>query len=93
MSKIEVVENFKKKFKKQIFHKLIRCILTRQVHLGERNHTNDLTNISFYTAMQGFHGTKIAKIEDAYTEARDKREKRLKERIAVLEKQAKALNA
>ena len=88
----ELVKRFKKNFKKEKFHKLIRFILTKQVHFGEANHTNDLTNISFYTAMQGFHGTGIAKIEKAYAETRSKREKRLEERIAGLQKQVKALS-
>ena len=92
MTDVEIVENFKKKFKKEIFHKLIRYILTKQVHFGESNHVNNLTNISFYNAMQGYHNTKIAKIEEEYAEKRNQREERLKERIAVLEKQIQDLN-
>ncbi len=92
MTKVEMVENFKKKFKKEIFHKLIRYMLTKQVHFGESNHLNNLTNISFYNAMQGYYKSKIASIEKEYTEKREKREARLKERIAVLEKKVKELN-
>ena len=92
MTDEEIVENFKKKFKKEIFHKLIRYILTKQVHFGESNHVNNLTNISFYNAMQGYCKSKIAGIEKEYTEKRSKREARLKERITVLEKQIKELN-
>ena len=92
MTKVEMVENFKKKFKKEIFHKLIRYMLTKQVHFGESNHVNNLTNISFYNAMQGYYKTKIAGIEKEYTEKRDKREARLRERITVLEKQVQELN-
>ncbi|MAS21207.1 MAG: partitioning protein [Leeuwenhoekiella sp.] len=92
MTKVEMVENFKKKFKKEIFHKLIRFMLTKQVHFGESNHVNNLTNISFYNAMQGYYKSKIASIEKEYTEKREKREARLKERIAVLEKKVKELN-
>lgn len=92
MTKIEIVQNFKKKFKKEIFHKLIRYILTNQVHFGESNHVNNLTNISFYNAMQGYYKSKIAGIEKEYAEKRSKREKRLKERITVLEKKIKELN-
>tara|TARA_R110001583_G_scaffold175450_1_gene330017 strand:+ start:126 stop:1916 length:1791 start_codon:yes stop_codon:yes gene_type:complete len=91
MTRIEIVESFKKNFKKEIFHKLIRYILTKQVHFGESNHTNSLTNISFYNAMQGYYKTKIADIEKEYTENRDKREKRLKERIENLEKEIQEL--
>jgi len=87
MTRIEMVENFKKKFKKEIFHKLIRYMLTKQVHFGESNHTNNLTNISFYKAMQGYFKTKIADIEKEYSEKKDTREERLKERIAILEKE------
>ena len=93
MTRIEMVENFKKKFKKEIFHKLIRYMLTKQVHFGESNHTNNLTNISFYKAMQGYYKTKIANIEKEYVEKRDKREERLKERIAILEKEIQELTA
>ncbi len=92
MTRIEIVENFKKKFKKEIFHKLIRYILTKQVHFGESNHVNNLTNISFYNAMQGYYKSKIAGIEKQYAEKRSKREERLKERITVLEKQIQELN-
>ncbi|WP_347373956.1 ParB/RepB/Spo0J family partition protein [Aequorivita sp. Q41] len=92
MTHVEIVENFKKKFKKEIFHKLIRYIITKQVHFGESNHVNNLANISFYNAMQGYYKTKIADIEKQYSEKRDKRETRLKERIAVLEKQIQELN-
>ncbi|WAC01572.1 partitioning protein [Lacinutrix neustonica] len=91
MTKIEIVENFKKKFKKEIFHKLIRYMLTKQVHFGESNHVNNLTNISFYNAMQGYYKTKIAGIEKEYAEKRSKREERLKERITVLEEQVQEL--
>tara|TARA_R110002074_G_scaffold121331_2_gene255700 strand:- start:106 stop:1902 length:1797 start_codon:yes stop_codon:yes gene_type:complete len=92
MTKVEMVENFKKKFKKEIFHKLIRYMLTKQVHFGESNHVNNLTNISFYNAMQGYYKSKIAGIEKEYAKKRDKREARLKERITVLEKQIQELN-
>lgn len=92
MTDIEVVEHFKKNFKKEIFHKLIRYILTSQVHFGESNHVNNLTNISFYNAMQGYYKSKIADIEKNYAEKRNKREARLKERIAVLEKKIQELN-
>lgn len=92
MTKVEMVENFKKKFKKEIFHKLIRYMLTKQVHFGESNHVNNLTNISFYSAMQGYYKSKIASIEKEYADKRDKREARLKERITVLEKKIQELN-
>ena len=92
MTKVEMVENFKKKFKKEIFHKLIRYMLTKQVHFGESNHLNNLTNISFYNAMQGYYKSKIAGIEKEYADKRDKREARLKERITVLEKKIQELN-
>ncbi|MCT8339062.1 ParB/RepB/Spo0J family partition protein [Altibacter lentus] len=92
MTKIEMVENFKKKFKKEVFHKLIRYMITKQVHFGESNHVNNLTNISFYNAMQGYYKSKIADIEKEYAQKQDKREARLKERITVLEKQIQELN-
>ncbi len=91
MTKVEIVQHFKKNFKKEIFHKLIRYMLTKQVHFGESNHVNNLTNISFYTAMQGYYKSKIAGIEKEYAAKRNKREERLKERIKVLEKQVQEL--
>lgn len=91
MTKVEMVQHFKKNFKKEIFHKLIRYILAKQVHFGESNHVNNLTNISFYNAMQGYYKTKITNIEKDYAEKRNKREERLKERITVLEKQIQEL--
>lgn len=92
MTKVEMVENFKKKFKKEIFHKLIRYMLTKQVHFGESNHVNNLTNISFYNAMQGYYKSKIVSIEKEYADKRNKLEARLKERLTVLEKQIEELN-
>ena len=92
MTKVEMVENFKKKFKKETFHKLIRYMLTKQVHFGESNHVNNLTNISFYNAIQGYYKSKIAGIEKEYAKKRNKREARLKERITVLEKKIQELN-
>ena len=92
MTPVETVAYFKKNFKKEVFHKLIRYILTKQIHFGESNHVNNLTNISFYNAMQGYYKSKIADIEEAYTEKRNKREARLKERIALLEKKVQELS-
>ena len=92
MNDVETVENFKKNFKKETFYKLIRYILTKQVHFGESNHVNNLTNISFYNAMQGYYKTKIANIEKQYAEDRNKREVRMKERIGKLEKKIQELN-
>ena len=89
---VETVENFKKNFKKETFYKLIRYILTKQVHFGESNHVNNLTNISFYNAMQGYYKTKIATIEKEYAEERNKREARLKERLEKLEKKIQELS-
>lgn len=93
MTKVEIVQNFKKKFKKEIFHKLIRYMLTKQVHFGESNHTNNLTNMSFYNAILGYHKTKITDIEKEYIERRAIREERLKARIEILEKEIKELKA
>ncbi|WP_246849113.1 hypothetical protein [Aquimarina sp. U1-2] len=92
MTDVEVVKHFKKNFKKEIFHKLIRYMLIKQVHFGESNHVNNLTNTSFYNAMQGYYKSKIDGIQKEYSEKRDKREARLKERIAVLEMKIQELN-
>lgn len=59
LSNEELVAQFKESFKKETFYKLLRFLLTRQVHLGESNHTNNLTNRSFYVAMQSFYKDKI----------------------------------
>ncbi|BAO55219.1 ParB/RepB/Spo0J family partition protein [Nonlabens marinus] len=92
MTRVETVAHFKKNFKKEIFHKLIRYILTKQVHFGESNHINNLTNISFFNAIQGYYKSKIDSIAKEYLVERDKREARLKERITVLEKKIQELN-
>ncbi|MCI5057847.1 MAG: ParB/RepB/Spo0J family partition protein [Flavobacteriales bacterium] len=91
MTRVETVAHFKKNFKKETFHKLIRYILAKQVHFGESNHVNNLTNISFYNAMQAYYKSKIADIEKSYAEKRNKREARLKERISVLEEKIQEL--
>ncbi|WP_418499496.1 ParB/RepB/Spo0J family partition protein [Flagellimonas sp.] len=91
LSREEIVAQFKQNFKKETLYKLLRFLLTRQVHLGESNHTNDLTNQSFYMAMQSFYRDKIAIVEDTYAGKRQKREARIKERILVLEQQAEVL--
>ncbi|WP_067028954.1 ParB/RepB/Spo0J family partition protein [Allomuricauda sp. CP2A] len=91
LSNEEVVARLKANFKKETFHKLLRFLLTRQVHLGESNHANNLTNRSFYVAMQTFYRDKISAIEETFAEKCQKREARIKERVASLEQQAKAL--
>jgi ParB family chromosome partitioning protein len=91
LSREEIVASFRKNFKEGTLNRLIRFLLTRQVHCGESNHTNDSTNMSFYTAMQEYLKADIDTIEAAYSEARDKREKRLKERIEALQKQVGAM--
>lgn len=87
----EIVARFKKDFKEEILNKLIRFLLTRQVHFGESNHVNNLTNSSFYTAMQEYHKPNIVTIEAEYSKSRNKREIRLKERVEALQKQVKDL--
>ncbi|MFD2101335.1 ParB/RepB/Spo0J family partition protein [Flagellimonas iocasae] len=91
LSSEELVTRFKQDFKKETFYRLLRFLLTRQVHLGESNHTNDLTNQSFYGAMQTFYKDKISGIELTYAESRHKREARIKERVVVLEQKAKTI--
>ena len=91
LSKEELVVRFKQNFKKETLYKLLRFLMTRQMHLGESNHTNDLTNQTFYVAMQSFYKNKISAIEETYAESRQKREARIKERIIVLERRAKAI--
>src|SRR5690606_20902471 len=84
MSREEIVAHFRKDFKEATLNRLIRFLLTRQVHFGESNHTNDWTNISFYSAMKEYHKKDIETIEVRYDKDRKKREKRLKERIKEL---------
>lgn len=91
LSREELVARFQQNFKKGMLYKLLRFLLTRQVHLGESNHTNDLTNQSFYVAMDSFYKDKILAIEETYAESRQKREARIKERVAALEQQAKTI--
>ncbi|NDV17574.1 ParB/RepB/Spo0J family partition protein [Muricauda sp. TY007] len=86
----DIVAQFRKTFKKETLNKLVRFLLTQQVHLGENNHVNNLTNCSFYIAMQTYHKDDIVQIEKSYDMARKKREKRLKERVKALEQQVEA---
>nr|WP_293167288.1 partitioning protein [Allomuricauda sp.] len=89
LSREELLSQLKQNFKKETLFKLLRFLLTQQVHLGESNHTNNMTNQSFYVAMQSFYGKKISDIEETFAEKRQKREERIKERVVVLEQQAK----
>ncbi|NDV15724.1 ParB/RepB/Spo0J family partition protein [Muricauda sp. TY007] len=91
MSREEIVAHFRKDFKEATLNRLIRFLLTRQVHFGESNHTNDWTNISFYSAMKEYHKADIEAIETRFDKDRKKREKRMKERIKELQQQVKAL--
>src|SRR5690606_6014662 len=81
----EIMTHFRKNFREQIFNKLIRLLLTRQVHFGESSHTNDLTNMTFYNAMLQYYKEDIDAIENGYSEIRAKREKRIKERVVELQ--------
>ena len=87
----EIVARFRKEFKEETLNRLIRFLLTRQVHFGESNHMNNLTNSSFYTAIQEYHKSNIDTIEAGYAKTRSKREKRLKERVEALQQQDKAM--
>lgn len=91
LSEEEIVGHFRKNFKEEIFNKVIRFMLTSQVHFGESNHTNDRTNMAFYTAMQQYHKVDIDTVETDYAEKRDKREKRIRERVSELQKQIKVI--
>ncbi|WP_268225138.1 ParB/RepB/Spo0J family partition protein [Sinomicrobium oceani] len=90
-SREEIVADFRKNFKEATLNRLIRLLLTKQVHFGESNHTNNWTNISFYSAMKEYHKKDIETIEVRYDKDRKKREKRLKERIKELQQQVKTL--
>lgn len=81
----KTVQLFKKNFKKETFHKLIRILLVKNVHFGERNHNNDLTNNAVHTALRNYCKKEMDTIEAAYSEARSVREEKLKARIAALE--------
>src|SRR5690606_1466687 len=59
LSEEEIVDLFRKNFNVEIFNRIIRFLLTRQVHLGESNHSNDRTNMAFYTAIQEYYKTEI----------------------------------
>ena len=93
LSREEMVANFRKDFKEEILNRLVRFLLTQQVHFGESNHVNDLTNCSFYTAMLEYHRESISEIEKSYAKTRSKREERIKERIEALQEQVRALEA
>lgn len=84
-SKEGTVELFKKNFKKETFNKLIRILLVKNVHFGEQNHNNDLTNSSVYIALRDYCKKEMESIESTYAEIRGIREEKLKVRIAELE--------
>ena len=93
LSEVEQVEHFKKNFKKETLNQLIRILLIQQVHFGESNHINNLTNASFYKAISPYHKDNILMIEDKYEKEHDMRQARLKERIKSLKKKQKTLSA
>ena len=88
-----VVEEFRKNFKKEVFHKLIRFVMAREVHFGELNHMNNNVNSSVYTAIRPFLTKEFETIESDFEQKRIKREKRLNERIAALEKENEMLKS
>ncbi|MGB3150944.1 MAG: partitioning protein, partial [Maribacter sp.] len=81
----KTVQLFKKNFKKETFYKLIRTLLVKNVHFGERNHNNDLTNKAVYTALGNYYKKEMDAIEAKYSEARSVREEKLKAKIVMLE--------
>lgn len=81
------VEHFKKNFNKETFNKLIRILLVQNVHFTERNHHNDITNNSMYTALRTYCKKEMESIEDTYAKTRKLREEKLKARITELEGQ------
>lgn len=84
-SDARTVELFKKNFKKETFNKLVRMLLVKNVHFGESNHNNNLTNNAVYVALRGYCNKELETIETAYAEIRRAREKKLEARIAELE--------
>ncbi len=92
-NRAETVEVFKKNFKKETFHRLVRFVLMKEVHFGECSHVNDHVNISFHEAVKGYLKKDIEAIEAVYSEKRDKREKSLRERISALEKENETLKS
>ncbi|WP_424989193.1 hypothetical protein [Flagellimonas sp.] len=67
LSKEEIVASFKENFKKKPSHKLLWFLLTRQVDLGESNHTKNLTNRPFYVVMHSIYKDTTSTIEQAYS--------------------------
>ncbi|MBD0833733.1 ParB/RepB/Spo0J family partition protein [Aestuariibaculum sediminum] len=90
MSKEEIYKDFRTHFKKEMFNKLIRYLLIKQVHFGESNHTNNLTNIAFYQAMKGFYKAEMESTEQEFEKETLARAARIQERIVKLEQKAQA---
>lgn len=65
---------------------LIRILLIQQVHFGESNHTNNLTNASFYKALKSYYKEDILMIETQYEKEYDKCQAHLKERTKTLKR-------
>lgn len=81
----KTVELFKKNFKKETFNKLVRILLVKNVHFGESNHNNNLTNNSVYVALRAYCKKEMESIEATYAETRSTRELKLQARINELE--------
>ncbi|MEM9363654.1 MAG: ParB/RepB/Spo0J family partition protein [Bacteroidota bacterium] len=88
-----VLDTFKSNFDIQTFHKLVRYMIVSQLHFGESNHINNLTNASFYNAVKIPFNSEIEEIEKVYAEREKKRETRMNERIEELEGKSKELVA
>jgi ParB family chromosome partitioning protein len=67
--------------------------MAREVHFGELNHMNNNVNSSVYTAIRPFLTKEFETIESDFEQKRIKREKRLNERIAALEKENEMLKS
>lgn len=87
------LEFFTRNFKKEVFHKLVRHMILNQLHFGEQNHINNVTNAAFYQAVRKPFKKEIDSIEQVYGEAENKRVTRMHERIKELEGKSEELAA
>ncbi|MCM5663626.1 ParB/RepB/Spo0J family partition protein [Galbibacter mesophilus] len=76
--------NFRKHFSTEVFQRLVRYSLSKKVHLGESNHTNNPLNICFYQAVKAYFKEDVKNMEDTYDKERRIRERKLKGRIKSL---------
>ncbi|TKD59026.1 ParB/RepB/Spo0J family partition protein [Flavobacterium sp. ASW18X] len=80
----QLTAKFQERFDKKKFHQMARILIQSNLHFGENNHDNNMTNHSFYKAVMPFHKEAFQTIESEYADRKKLRLERTKERIDQL---------